>query len=145
MHWLAWIVLGAVLLAIEFTLVDAQFYLLFVGAAAFIVGVLGLAGIDLPVWAQWIAFAVVSILALVIFRRKIYDLTRVHGERITTKPDGEEVTVPIDLPPGDTCRVEFRGSTWSAQNKGDHLIPAESRARIVDVDGLTLHIRSVKH
>jgi membrane protein implicated in regulation of membrane protease activity len=143
MQWWAWVVLGAVLLAIELALVDAQFYLLFVGVAALVVGILGAVGISMPEWVQWIAFGMLSLLAVTVFRRKIYDLTRVHGERVTTGPAGEEVTIPVDLPPDETCRVEFRGSTWSAQNKGDHTITAESRARIINVEGLTLHVRAV--
>ena len=145
MPWWAWVVLGAVLLAIELALVDAQFYLLFVGAAALVVGTLGVIGIDMPTWAQWIAFAVLSIAALTVFRRKIYDLTRVHGERITTGPAGEEVIIPVELQPGDTCRVEYRGSTWSAKNKSEHPMAADTRAKIVDIDGLTLHVRPAKH
>lgn len=143
MPWWAWIVLGIVLLAVEFTLIDAQFYLLFVGVSATIVGVLGLVGVSLPEWAQWISFAVISLIAVVVFRRKVYDMTRVHGHRVTTGPTGEEVIVPIDLPPGESCRVEFRGSTWSALNKGEHAIAAEARAQIVGIDGLTLLVRSV--
>jgi membrane protein implicated in regulation of membrane protease activity len=60
-------------------------------------------------------------------------------------PSGEEVTVPTDLPPGGNCRLEFRGSTWTAQNKSEHEMSAGSRARIVHVEGLTLHIRPAKH
>jgi inner membrane protein len=145
MPWLAWIVLGVVLLAVELTLVDAQFYLLFVGVSATLVGLLGLIGVGIPDWLQWVVFAALSVVALTIFRRKIYDMTRVHGDRVTTGPTGEEVTVPARMASGETCRVEFRGSTWSALNTGEHVIPADARAQIVGVDGLTLHIRSIKH
>jgi membrane protein implicated in regulation of membrane protease activity len=53
-------------------------------------------------------------------------------------PVGEIVVLPVDLPPGEACRVEFRGSSWSAVNGGPLLIPAGERARIGRVDGLTL-------
>jgi len=145
MPWWAWIVMGALLLGVEVALVDAQFYLLFVGAAALLVGLAGVVGLDMPTWVQWISFAALSVVALAVFRRKIYDLTRVHGERVTTGPTGEEVTVPVDLPAGAICRVEYRGSTWSALNKSDHAMVADSRARIVDVDGLTLHVRPINN
>ena len=53
-------------------------------------------------------------------------------------PAGETVVLPDALPPGETCRVEFRGSSWSARNGGPLLIAAGTRARIERVDGLTL-------
>jgi membrane protein implicated in regulation of membrane protease activity len=61
-----------------------------------------------------------------------------------TGPAGEEVTVAIDLAPGASCRVDYRGSTWTAQNNAEQTIAAGERARIVRVDGLTLQIRPIK-
>ena len=49
MYWWAWIAVGAILLGSELAFVDAQFYLVFVGASAFVVGMLQLAGVGLPV------------------------------------------------------------------------------------------------
>jgi inner membrane protein len=48
------------------------------------------------------------------------------------------VTLPTELPPGETCRLEFRGSSWSAINGGKAVIAAGAKARIERVDGLTL-------
>jgi membrane protein implicated in regulation of membrane protease activity len=56
-------------------------------------------------------------------------------------PAGEIVTLPTALPPGETCRLEYRGSSWSAVNAGLCVIAAGSRARIERVDGLTLVVR----
>src|ERR1700724_415283 len=33
-------------------------------------------------------------------------------------PAGEIVTVPMALPPGENCRLEYRGCSWSAVNAG---------------------------
>ena len=52
------------------------------------------------------------------------------------------VTMPTALPPGETCRLEFRGCSWSAVNAGLGVIAAGSRARIERVDGLTLVLRA---
>ena len=38
MDWWAWIAVGAILLGSELAFVDAQFYLVFIGASAFVVG-----------------------------------------------------------------------------------------------------------
>jgi len=56
-------------------------------------------------------------------------------------PAGEIVTMPMALPPGETCRLEYRGGSWSAVNAGKEMIAAGSRARIERVDGLTLVVR----
>lgn len=145
MPWWAWIVLGVFLLGAELTLIDAQFYLVFIGAAALIVGALGLGGIALPDWLQWLTFAALSVVSMMLFRQKVYELVRRHAGHVDVGPAGEHVVVPCDLPAGESCRVEFRGSTWTARNVGDHAIAAESQARIVNVDGLTLQIKPVKH
>jgi len=70
MPWWAWIVLGIGLLAVELFFVDAQFYLVFIGLSAAAVGLLGLAGVHLPEWSQWLAFAVLAL----VFAGFIYPL-----------------------------------------------------------------------
>ncbi len=57
MEWWAWIAVGAILLGSELAFVDAQFYLVFVGASALVVGFLDLAGLLPAVWMQWLLFA----------------------------------------------------------------------------------------
>ena len=68
MPWWGWVTVGALLLAAEMTIVDLEFYLVFLGASAFLVGMPGLAGLPLPYWLQWIVFAFLSIASLVFFR-----------------------------------------------------------------------------
>ena len=46
MPWWGWLIVGIGLLGVEMFVIDAQFYLVFLGASAAIVGLLGLAGID---------------------------------------------------------------------------------------------------
>ena len=48
MEWWGWCILGVALLGVELLAVDAQFYLVFAGLAAVLVGLLGLVGVDLP-------------------------------------------------------------------------------------------------
>jgi membrane protein implicated in regulation of membrane protease activity len=52
------------------------------------------------------------------------------------------VILPQALPPGESCRLEHRGSSWSAVNGGHSTLAAGARARIVRVDGLTLVVHS---
>jgi len=72
------------------------------------------------------------------FRRQIYERLRRRLPAMKDGPAGEIVTLPTELPPGETCRLEFRGSSWSAVNGGKAVIAAGGKARIERVDGLTL-------
>ena len=69
MTWWAWMVLGLILLGIELFAVDAQFYLVFLGVSAALVGLAGMLGVHMPEWAQWLAFALLSLLFFLTFRR----------------------------------------------------------------------------
>ena len=142
MQWWAWIAVGAILLGAELAFVDAQFYLVFVGAAAFVVGFLSLAGVVVSVWMEWLIFTALAVGSMVCFRRQIYDRMRRNLPLMRTGPAGDVVTLEAALPPGATCRTEYRGSSWSAINAGDSVIAAGARARITRVDGLTLVVHA---
>ena len=143
MYWWAWIAVGAILLVSELAFIDAQFYLVFVGASAFVVGMLHLAGVGMPVWLQWLTFAVLAATSMLTFRRRIYASMRRGLPAMKGGPAGEIVTMPLALPPGETCRLEYRGASWSAVNAGVSVIAAGSRAHIERVDGLKLVVRGV--
>ena len=143
MAWWSWCILGAVLLGIELLAVDAQFYLVFAGLAAVIVGLLGLVGLALPDAGQWLLFGVLAVAAMFTLRRPIYAklMNRSFGN-VSTDLD-QRVTLPQDLPPGKSCRIEYRGSGWTAVNIGDQVIPSGGTARIDSIDGVTLRVRAV--
>jgi membrane protein implicated in regulation of membrane protease activity len=138
MQWWAWIAVGAILLGSELAFVDAQFYLVFVGGSAFVVGMLQLAGLGMAEWLQWLVFAALAAASVFTFRRRIYELLRRQLPPLKGGPAGEVVTLPTALPPGESCRLEYRGGSWSATNGGQTAIAAGARARIERVDGLTL-------
>ena len=143
MPWWAWMVLGIGLLGVEMFVIDAQFYLVFIGLSAAIVGLLGLFGVELPEWAQWLVFSALAIAAMLAFRRRLYEMVRNRSghveERLTV---GDRVVVPARLEPGQSGRVEYRGSSWTARNTGDSAIDAGREAVIAEVSGLTLHVRA---
>ena len=138
MEWWAWILVGAILLGSELAFVDAQFYLVLIGASAFVVGLALLTGVGLPVWLQWLIFAVLAATSTFIFRRRIYERMRRKMPPMKGGPAGEIVTMPTALHPGEGCRLEYRGGSWSAVNGGNAKIAAGAKARIERVDGLTL-------
>ena len=144
MPWWGWLVIGAILLGTEMFVIDAQFYLVFFGVAAAIVGLFGLAGAPWPDWAQWLAFAALSIFALVGFRRRIYaKFRRSVGPVEAPLHVGDRVALDCALAPGQTCRVEYRGSTWTARNVD--VAPLSGEVEIASIDGLTLHVRKLGH
>jgi membrane protein implicated in regulation of membrane protease activity len=122
----------------ELAYVNAQFYLVFVGASAFVVGMVQLTGLGMPEWLQWLVFAALAATSVFTFRRRIYESMRRKLPAMKGGPAGEVITLPTELSPGETCRLEYRGGSWSAINGGKVAIPAGARARIDRVDGLTL-------
>ena len=138
MQWWMWIAMGAILLGAEMTLISADFYLVFLGIAALIVGLLGLLDWIVAAWLQWLLFAALSVLSMFTFRRWIYERFRRRLPAVSSGPVGQTVVLPEVLNPGQACRLEYCGSSWNAVNGGVHSISAGSRARIDRVDGLTL-------
>jgi membrane protein implicated in regulation of membrane protease activity len=143
MPWWAWLVLGIGLLGVEMLVIDAQFYLVFIGLSAAVVGLLGLAGVNLPDWMQWLVFSTLAIVAMIAFRKRLYDVVRNRGghvdERLTV---GDRVVIASRLEPDQSGRVEYRGSNWTARNTGSEPIEAGREAVITSVDGLTLHVKA---
>jgi membrane protein implicated in regulation of membrane protease activity len=141
MQWWAWIAVGALLLGLELTLISADFYLVFLGVAALVMGILNLAGFSIAVWLQWLVFAALAAFSMVTFRRWVYDRLRRKLPAVNAGPAGQTVVLPAELRPGQSCRIEYCGSSWSAINGGGSPIEAGARARIDRVDGLTLVVR----
>ena len=138
-----WLVLAAALLSIELFVIDAQFYLVFLGFSAALVGLFGLTTDILPAWQQWLLFAVLSVAAMVAFRERVYQLVRKrtgHVEQPLTL--GDRIVIPERLEPGQSCRAQYRGSSWTARNVDQQAIDAGKEAVIAHVDGLTLHVRA---
>jgi len=142
MTWWSWMILGAVLLGAELFAIDAQFYLVFLGISAALIGLAGLFGIVMPEWGQWLAFAILSLLSFFTFRKSLYDKIRGGAVGFRDSLSGNTVNVDEELASGAETRLNYRGTKWTARNIGDSAIAAGGRATIVEVDGLTLRIRA---
>jgi membrane protein implicated in regulation of membrane protease activity len=99
-------------------------------------------GIEMTVTVQWLAFATLAIVSMFTLRRHIYS-------KLMAKPLGkvsgdvdQKILVTQDLAPGNSCRIEYRGTGWTALNVGERSIAAGATARIESVDGLTLKVRA---
>jgi len=142
MTWWGWMVLGAVLFGAELLAVDAQFFLVFLGISAAIVGLAGMIGISAPEWAQWLAFAFLSLVSMFTFRKSLYQKIRGGVAGFKEGIAGDHVILTESLAPGAEGRVEFRGTMWTVRNTGEQAIDAGSRVDVVKTDGLTLHVNS---
>lgn len=143
MPWWGWLSVGIVLMGVELTAVDAAFYLIFVGAAAICLGIIGLAGVELPVWGQLTAFAVLAVASMVLFRGKLYDRIRGGLPGFEYKVAGRTVSVTEEVPSGGKTRVSLQGTQWTAVNVGLAPITAGGRARVVGRDSVNLSIEGL--
>jgi membrane protein implicated in regulation of membrane protease activity len=139
--WWSWVIGGAILLGAELAFVDAQFYLVFLGSAAIVVGLIAGATDWLAAWAQWALFAVLAIVSMVTFRARVYERVRGRAPQVRTGPVNEVLTLPVPLAPGESGQAEHGGTFWSVRNDSDVPMPAGTRVRITQVQGLTLVVR----
>jgi membrane protein implicated in regulation of membrane protease activity len=140
MTWWGWTIAGAILLGAELSFVNAQFYLVFVGSAAILVGLAALV-VPLADWLQWGLFAVLAIVSMVTFRSRVYRRFHQALPEVNTGPAGGVITLKVPLAAGESCQAEYGGSFWTVCNDSDAPIPSGGRARIVRVRELTLLVR----
>ncbi len=142
MTWWGWMILGAIILGAELFAIDAQFYLVFLGVSAALVGLAGMLGLAMPEWVQWMAFATLSLLSFFTFRRSLYEKIRGGAKGFRASISGDTLNIVDELSSGGETRVDYRGTKWTVRNIGAAAIAAGSRAKVVKVDGLTLHIEA---
>jgi membrane protein implicated in regulation of membrane protease activity len=140
MTWWSWMVLGAVLLGAELFAIDLQFYLVFLGLSAALVGLASMVGIAMPEWMQWMAFATLSLVSFFTFRKSLYEKIRGGAHGFSNTFSGNTVDIEEDLAAGSESRAELRGTKWTVRNVGSETIMAGSRASVVKAEGLTLHV-----
>lgn len=140
MTWWAWLILGVVLFGAELFAIDAQFFLVFLGLSAALVGLAGMMGLVMPEWAQWLAFAALALISMFTFRKSLYGKMRGNVPGFTEGVTGDYVVVSKGLEPGERGRTSFRGSDWTIVNDSSDHISEGTRARVVRSEGLTLHV-----
>jgi membrane protein implicated in regulation of membrane protease activity len=140
MGWWGWIVAGALLLASEL-LVPTDFFLVFLGVAALAVGGVGLAGLEVPIWGQWLLFGALSLVLLVAVRGPLKRRMPAGDPRVDDTLVGEIALIHERLAAGATGRAELRGTQWTARNVDAAALEPGARARVERVEGLVLHVR----
>ena len=143
MDWWVWVLVGLGLLGLEMFATPGTFYVLFFGLGALLVGVLVAPGLVRDEWLQWLIFSVISILSLVIFRRRLVAWSRAGEAAPPVDSLVGDVAIPLeDLAPDGRGKAELRGTVWMVRNVDGSPLAKGQRARVVRVDGLALDIRA---
>lgn len=140
MVWWIWVLIGFLLLAVEFT--SVTLHLGFFAVGAFVVAILVGAGVDLPLWAQLLIFTGTSVLAFAFVRPVLVRKLKLDRKPVVDSLVGEQAVVLEDMAVGANGRAELRGSTWSARNVGETALMTGQRCLVADVEGLVLHLRA---
>ncbi len=138
--WWHWLVLGLLLVTLEMT-ASGGFYVIFFGIGALVVGGLALFGLAGSLSLQVLMFSVLSIAALMLFRRPLMRWMHIDSAPSEVDTLVGELAVPLDeLPPGGVGRAELRGAVWTARNRAAVMVSRGQRCTVVSVDRLTILI-----
>ena len=111
-----WMILGAALLALELLLIDAQFYLVFLGLAAITTGGLLWAGLPVPPLADWPLFGVLALAYTFGFRRRLYAKLRARQSGELDAPFSTGTAMPAaSIAAGKEGPVHHNGSPWTEE------------------------------
>jgi len=149
MDWLSpeliWFIIGFILILIEFAL--PSLITVFFGIGAWIVALISLI-FPVPLTIQLLLFIIGSILPLVFLRKRFQSLLAgrsiAASEVNVTELEeflGQKAITVEQITPDKRGRVEFRGSTWTAE--AYETIPAGTPVEIVDKNNITLVVKSL--
>lgn len=139
MPWWGWVIVGGILLGAELVF-DSEFYLVFLGFAAILTGLLGVTGWTGPIALQWAIFGALAFVLLVGFRRRLH--AKAKGQAPGHRALIGEIAIALEkIEVGEIGPAELFGSRWSGRNVGEQALDIGRRARVEGVDGLVLRIR----
>jgi membrane protein implicated in regulation of membrane protease activity len=122
--------------------VDLDFYLVFLGISALLVGLASIARFGMPFWVEWLVFSGLSVGSLVFFRKRVYSKLRPPPEsEIREGVEGDRATAVDEIAPAARGAVTLRGTSWTGLNVGGEAIPAGALCLVVRSEGLLLELR----
>jgi inner membrane protein len=140
MPWWAWILSGLGLLGLELLL--GSFYLLFLGLAAIIVGLMAMFGASGPLWLEWLLFIGFSTALVLLLRKPLLGKFNLRSDPRDIDTLVGVAAVAVDtIPPGGIGKVDMRGTVWTAHNEGATALAPGQRCRVVRIEGLSLWVR----
>jgi membrane protein implicated in regulation of membrane protease activity len=138
-HW--WILAG-LLLIIELTV--PAFFFLWLGIAAGLTGLILLVFPELGIESQLILFAILSIVAVIAWRRyreiSVPESDQPHLNRRGSQYVGREFTLEAPIING-LGKVDVDDSTWRIRGPN---LPAGSQVRVTRVDGVVLVVEPAR-
>jgi hypothetical protein len=138
--WWGWFTFGFILLLLELVS-PGGFYFLFFGVGAISVGILAWVPVVEEAWVQLTVFSIVSIIASLLFRRRLLERFGPKSADIAVDSMiGEAATVIDNIEAGGFGKVELRGTAWNAKNSGDRMLARGERCKVQRVDGLSLWV-----
>lgn len=141
MAWWLWVLGGLALLVIEVT-TPGGFFAVFFALGAILVGLARALGWSGPAWVEWLAFTLLSVVSLLLFRRPLMNRFRLASGPPVDRLEGEGALVLEDVPPGGVGKAELRGTTWTARAADGAALARGRRCRVERVEGLTLWLRA---
>lgn len=135
-----WCLIGLSLALVELV-APSGFYLLLLGVSGVVVGLVTLVGVVPGLTAQLLLFSIVALVACFGVATKLQQ--RLKGRRpMTADAVGQTVTVSEVIAPGATGKGELWGAPWRVKNVGVGVLEPASEAVVVEVEGLTLSVKS---
>lgn len=140
MSWWIWVVIGFLLLCVEFVSTTMHIGLFAVGA--FVVAIVVGAGANVPLWGQIVIFTIASLLSFFFLRPMIMKRLKLDQKKVVDSLVGEQAMALEDMAVGGNGRAEMRGTTWGARNIGETALIRGQRCIVAAVEGLVLHVRA---
>lgn len=136
-----WLVLGVGLLVLE--VMTPGLISLFFGMAGVTVALIVWL-FPIPQTAQWLLFSLLSVVYILLLRKtmkKVFNGDKEVSERLNDDFTGRLAVVADPIAPNKPGRVEFNGSTWTAEAESE-LLKGQS-VRILGKKNLTVKVEAV--
>ena len=144
MAWWIWVAIGVVMLVLEMA-ISTDFYMLFTGVAAIIVGLLvyGLSFFDIVLSFSSTSYIFLALSVFLLFYLRKKALRALYKASIEPNFDlvGEEVLILSEIPVGTIGEGETRGTVWQIRNESDKPLPEKSVQRVTSKDGIVLIVK----
>lgn len=130
-----WAIFGLILITIEiFTL---SFFLLFFGAAALLVALLKVLGLNnFPV--ELVIFSVLGMGGLLLFRKKLF--ASVQAKKNYQIDANQKVRLTEDIKAGEEAKIEYQGASWTAVNESGVDLHRGDQAVILRIESVKIFL-----
>lgn len=132
-----WLIVGLIMLLAE--LISVFLVFVFFAIGALLTALLASMGVLSSVDSQLIAFSVISLLSLFIFRKQAKNFLDKRGKQHEYNEFvGETALVIRDVPTDGEGKIYYRGAEWKAVSVNNTIIHAGSKVVILKTDGIVL-------